>query len=406
MTNKLIMGILAGSLLAAACGHEDQVSADEKRTVRAQTEVIELSTITDHFQAPGTIKARISTVLSAKIVGQISALPVHEGDRVRQGQLLVEIDNREAGGQLRRAQAVLAEAQRGLDEADRSIKAADAAGRAAEANRDLAASTLKRYDLLRERHSISPQEYDEVVTRAKAAQLEMERAQESLAAANARRLQIAARIEQAQAEVDTAQVTLGYSKIASPIDGIVSARHADPGMLATPGLPLVSVEDDRSYELEAAVEESRTVGIAIGDTVRIEIDALQGAGLDGKVREIIPSADPATRTYDVKLQITSPLSRQSRLRSGFFGRAVFSAGSRKALLIPESALTRRGQLEGIYIVENDAALLRLVKTGKPYDKRIEILSGLTPGTRIVTTPPADIADGVKIIDDRSSRTTP
>jgi multidrug efflux pump subunit AcrA (membrane-fusion protein) len=76
------------------------------------------------------------------------------------------------------------------------------------------------------------------------------------------------------------------------------------------------------------------------------------------------------------------------------------------LIIPESALARRGQLEGVYIVENDIALLRLIKTGKRYNSSVEVLSGLTPGTRIVTAPNSEISDGVKIIDDESSRNTP
>jgi RND family efflux transporter MFP subunit len=179
----------------------------------------------------------------------------------------------------------------------------------------------------------------------------------------------------------------------------------DPGTLAAPGMPLVTIEDDRSYELEVAVEESHAGKIAIGQTAHIEIDALQGGSLEGKVREIVPSSDPATRTYTVKLQIKN-LPPDRTLRSGFFGRAFFSAGERKALVIPESALTRHGQLEGIYLLQNNVALLRLVKTGKRSDHRIEILSGLEPGARIVTTPTAEISDGVRIIDEPSSRNAP
>jgi multidrug resistance efflux pump len=120
-------------------------------------------------------------------------------------------------------------------------------------------------------------------------------------------------------------VTLGYWKIVSPIDGIVTTRHADPGMLASPGMPLVALEDDQTYELDVAVEESRAGTIAIGQSARIEIDALQGKHLKGRVREIVPASDPATRTYMVKLQIISPAPHDRTLRSGFFGRAFFAA---------------------------------------------------------------------------------
>jgi RND family efflux transporter MFP subunit len=220
-------------------------------------------------------------------------------------------------------------------------------------------------------------------------------------------MQTAARIDQAEAELDAAQVTSGYSKLVSPIDGVVVARHADPGMLAAPGTPLLAIEDDRTYELEVAVEESRIGKIVIGEKAGIEIDALQGAAISGRVREIVPSSDPSTRTYTVKIQImTAGLPHDRLLRSGLFGKAFFAAGDRQGLVVPESALIHRGQLEGVYIVENSVALLRLVRTGKQYEHAIEILAGLAPGARIVVAPTPEISDGVKVIDQESSRNAP
>src|SRR5437867_5377860 len=151
--------------------------------------------------------------------------------------MVVEVEGHDAFAQLRRAQAGEAESRRALEEVDGAIRAAEAALRGAEANRDLTLATRKRYDVLRERRSISPQEFDEVETRYKAALSDMERARETLAANQARRLQALARIEQAEAEVEAARVAVGYLKITSPIDGVVTARKAEPGMLATPGMP-------------------------------------------------------------------------------------------------------------------------------------------------------------------------
>jgi multidrug efflux pump subunit AcrA (membrane-fusion protein) len=406
MTNKLAAGLLAGfGLLIASCSSAGEANPEEKPAVRASTEILQSGKVSDFFQAPGTVRARTSTELSSQVVGQILSLTVREGDRVSQGQVVVEIDNRQAASQLRRARGGLSEAQLALEEAERSIGAAMAAVRAAEANRDLAASTQKRYDLLRERRSVSLHEYDEIEARYKAAQSDAERAQQSLAAANARRSQTSARIEQAEAEVEAAQVAAGYTKVVSPINGIVTSRAADPGMLATPGTSLLTIEDDGQYELEVAVEESRTGRIGIGQTARIEIDALQDVALEGRVREIVPSSDPATRTYIVKLTLPTP-PRDRVLRSGFFGRAFFPDSERHALLVPEAAVIRRGQLEGVYIVENNVALLRLVKTGRQYDKSVEIISGLSPGARIITAPTAAIADGVRVVGDASPGTTP
>ena len=399
MASKLNTAVFMGlSLIALSCTRGTEARTDAPKPIVAHTETIQPVKIADVFQVPGTVRAKTSTILASRIPGQVLSVAVHEGDRVRRNQMLVEIDDRDASAQLRRAQAAADEARRAEDEADRSIKAADAAARAAESGRELAASTKKRYDLLRERHSISPQEYDEVEHRLKAAVLEVERSQESLSASKARRDQMRARIEQADAESDTARTVLGYSRIAAPIDGIVTARHIEPGMLAAPGVLLLTIDDDRTYQLEAIVEESRTANVRIGQIARVEIEAL-GATLNARVAEIVPAADPATRTYTAKLDLLWPAGSNPNVRSGFFGRAVFRDGERETLVIPESALVHRGQLEGVYIVENGTCVLRLVKTGKHYTQGIEILSGLDAGTRIITAPTADISEGVKIVEE-------
>jgi membrane fusion protein, multidrug efflux system len=258
-------------------------------------------------------------------------------------------------------------------------------------------TTRKRYDMLRERHSISPQEFDEVDSRYKAAVSQTEGARESLNAAQARRLQAMARIEQAQAEIDATRVALGYLTISSPIAGIVTARQADPGVVAVPGMPLITIEDDRTYQLHAVIEESRAGTIQRGKHVSIQIDGMTEPA-DSRISEIVPASDPSTRTYTVKLDLLLPPQFRGRFHSGFFGRAMFPAGQRQALLAPESALVHRGELTGLYLVQNNKALLRLVKTGKRYDEGVEILSGLDAGARIITKPGTDVTDGVTVID--------
>jgi len=396
VVRKFTVFITLLGFVASSCSEPGKEKAAEKHPpVPAHSEEISFTAVFDSFTAPGNIRARTTTVLSSRVAGQIERLAVREGDRVRQGQVVVEIENRESAAQLRRAQAGVVEAQRALDEAEGGIRGAEVGVRAAETNRDLALATRKRYDVLRDRRSISPQEYDEVDTRYKAAAQEIDRAQEGLSAAKSRRLQVLARIEQADAQVESASTAQAYSRIVSPIDGIVTSRAAEPGMQATPGLPILTIEDTRTYQLEAAVEESRVAAIRLGQSVRVEIDALGSAAIDGRVSEIAPSSDPGARTYTVKLQLKeSPGDRA--LRSGLFGRATFTMGTRQALVVPQSALARHGQLEGVYIVADNVAKFRIVKTGKAYEEGIEILSGLTPGTRILTAPPSGVSDGAQI----------
>ena len=395
MVSKLIVFFALFAVMASSCSEPDKAESAAKDPVRAHSEAIQSATVSDSFEAPGTVRARTTTVLSSRVSGQIELLAVREGDRVRQGQVVAEIENREAAARLRRVRAAVVEAQRSLDEVEGGIRGAEAAVRAAEANRDLALATRKRYDVLRDRRSVSPQEYDEVDARYKAAVQQTEQAQEGLSAAKARRLQALARIEQAEAETESATLALGYSRIVSPIEGIVTSRPAEPGMLAVPGLPILTIEDTRTYQLEVAVEESRLTAIRPGQNARIEIASLGSAAIEGRVSEIASSSDPASRTYIVKLQLMN-FAGERTLRSGLFGRAIFTTGSRQALVVPQSALVHRGQLDGVYIVADDVAVFRIVKTGKPYEQGVEILSGLTPGTRFLTAPSAEVSDGVRI----------
>jgi membrane fusion protein, multidrug efflux system len=400
----ILLGILSFAMLPS-CGKPGQADREGPPAVTVRTEVIQPIPVSDTFEVPGTIQPKIATVLSSKVMGQILSLPVSEGDRVRRGQVLVEIDGRDRAAQLRRAQAGQAEVRQALEEVEVQIRAASAAVDAVEANRELAAATLKRYTALRERRSVSPQEYDEVAARHQAAVPEVERAKQSLAAVRARRRQVLSRIDQAQAEVDASEVAVAYSRIISPIDGLITARHAQPGMLATPGMPLVAIEDDRTYRLEAVVEESGISYISMGQPARVHID-VSASDIDGRVEEITPASDPASRTYTVKLSLNLSSARPRGIRSGFFGRAFFKAGEKQTLLVPDAAVIQRGQLVGVYIVHEGAALLRLIKTGKRFNDRVEVLSGLTAGVRIVVDHEAEIFDGAKVIDQDEQEKSP
>jgi len=404
VANRLAMfnAALLVLMMAMSCSSpEKEKPVEEQASVRAHSEAVQLTTVSDFLQAPGTVKARTATVLSSRTLGQIISLTVHVGDSVRQGQVIAEIENRDAGAQLRRAKAAAEEARHGLEEAEDAIQGGQAAVHAAQANRDLALATKNRYDVLREKRSVSPQEYDEVAARNEAAVQEFERAQQALSAARARRLQALSRIEQADAAMESASAGLEYLRIVSPMDGIVTERRAEIGMLATPGLSLVAMEDPRTYELETVVEESRLPAIRLGQRVQVEVDALAGMPTEGHVREIAPSSDPATRSYLVKVQLS--VSGERDLSSGLFGKALFPLGNRQALLVPNSALIRRGQLEGIYVVTGDVAVFRLVNTGKVFEEGVEVLSGISAGARILPAPSPQIFDGARIVDDAPSQ---
>ena len=403
MRTKFIL-ILAVWLVGlwAGCGMKKEEDPPAKiPTVHGvKVEIVKSFPVEEVYEAVGTIRSKTTSVLSSRIMGSILAVHVREGDRVQAGQLLVEIDDREAAVQLRKAQAGLRETQDMLEEVERNIRAAEAAKSGAEAKQTLAASTFNRYQALFERQSVSPQEFEEIQARQRNASAEAQRAKEVLHSLLARKEQVRSRIEHARAEIANAQIRSGYARILSPGQGLITAKQAEVGILASPGAPLLTVEDDVHYRLEVAVEESKIGKIRQGGPVRVRIDALGQGEWTGRVAEIVPVADPASRSLIVKIDLPQnegkPGSRQV-FRSGFFGKALFGIGPRQALTIPEKAVIQRGELQEVYVVDQtNIVQLRLVKTGKLFGDRVEVLAGIRDGERIIGEGVERVSEGSRV----------
>jgi membrane fusion protein, multidrug efflux system len=301
---------------------------------------------------------------------------VSEGQRVRAGELLVEIDDREG-------QAKTEQARAGSSEVDQAIAGADAAVAAGEANAALAGATYKRYAALRERSSVSAQEFEEVAARKAGADAQLEQARRGREALLSRR-------SQARAGLAEAQTFLSYASVRSPIDGIVTARMIDPGAQTAPGVPLLTVEDDSKYRVESTLDEDLAGRVHAGDTVTIDGGEHPIAA---RVTNVVPAVDPATRSALVKID----LPRGSALRSGAFVRVVFTVGARTGLTVPASAVARRGQLTSVFVVDGEGvARLRLVSLGEEQGGRVEVLSGVDSGERIVQRATDEVRDGVRI----------
>lgn len=373
--------ILLATILVTACSkeHKESSAIPEPLLVKdAEVRIVRPETVEDSFEAVGTVKAKTIAVLSSQATGSIISVLAHEGDRVRRGQLLVEIDDRDIRAELQGAQA-------GVEEANRAIGAAESAVSAARGQRELAAATFRRYEPLVAKGSVTPQEFDEVNAKFKIASAELERAEETLRAEGARK-------KQAEAKVSSAQTRLGFTKLTAPFDGVVSAKTAEVGALASPGSPLMTIEQRGPYRLEVQVGESRVAGLKPGMRTLVEIDALKKE-LTGKIGEIIPAADPQSRTFTIKIDVPA----DSSLHTGLYGKARFLTGRKELLMVPATALVEKGQLMGVYAVDDRGAVrLRFVTMGKRYGEDVEILSGLTTGERIVVGGLEKISDGSRV----------
>lgn len=330
-----------------------------------------------NVEVAGTIRATVSTTLASKVMGYVREIKVNPGDRVAAGQLLVAIDARDLEAGLLQAQAVEQEAVSGVAEADNGIAAA-------KAQLALAEVTFNRMNGLFQQKSISNQEFDE-------AQARFRTAEASYQMAVSKRKQVDAKIAQAKQAVATASVVRSYSEIRAPFSGVVTEKKAESGQMATPGAPLVTIEQSGGYRVEAPVEESLLGAVRLGQGISVVLGSVDEPVM-AKITEIVPAIDPASRSFVIK----ATLPRSSVLRSGSFVRVRIPKGTRSSILIPAGAITQRGGLEGVFVIDGNLARLRMVTSGQHVDSGVEILSGLREGDKVVYPRPASIADGSRV----------
>lgn len=377
MTHHSITAFALALFGAAACSPAGRQTEAAAISVGA-IETVRAGVLEQTFSALGTVRAETMSTLTSKLVGNVTEVRVQEGDHVRRGEILALIDARDMAAQRSRAVA-------GARAVDSGAGAARASRDAAEANARLATVTYERYNTLRERSSVSPQEFDEVEARYRAAIAERERAARAYEQTEAQR-------QVAVADVAAASTALNWSRITSPIDGVVTARWVDPGTQAAPGVPLLAVESTTNYRVETSIDEDHAPSIRPGRSVGIATrDGEEVA--TGRVTHIAPSPNATTRSYLVKIALLPGTS----LKSGMSVTVRFPIGQRIGISIPRTALIDRGELHEVWIVDRgDLARLRYVTPGMTWGDRVEILTGISAGDRVVTNASQPLADGTRV----------
>jgi membrane fusion protein, multidrug efflux system len=370
--------VLALALLTACAGDESHSrAASPAPAIPIQAASAELQQWPGVYEATGTVRAKTVSVLSSRVMAYVRQVEVQVGDRVREGQPLVTLDAQDLETNVRRAEAADGEVLSAIPEADNGVAAA-------QANLDLAQSTFRRMKELADKKSISNQEFDEASARLRSAQAAYEMAR-------AKRTQLDSKRAQVQQEIRAAAILRDYTRISAPFSGIVTARTAEPGTLAAPGAPLLTLEREGAYRLEASVDESRLPSVRAGQSVEVALESLERR-LPARVSEIVPSVDAASRAYTVKIDLPAV----PNLRSGVFGRARFSLGARSVVAIPPQAIVERGQVQSVFVIEDGCARSRLITTGDRGPGVIEVLSGLSQGEKVASPPPAGLTDGARV----------
>ena len=329
----LVLLFVAGFL--SGCNRSQREHVDvvpELSPVQVRTQTVENKTIPAYEEVVGTVRAVVRATLEAKTSGRIVAMPIVLGQRIKAGDLIARLDAPEIKARVDQAQAALQQAER----------------------------DWKRISALFDQQAATRADYD---------------AAES-------------HYELAKAGVAEAQAMMSFLEIQAPFDGVVTRKPADVGDLAAPGKPLADIEDSGKLRLEADVPEAIAGRIQSGATMEVRFGQNTNE-LQGTVVEISPIADPVSRTSRVKLDLPGGAG----LMSGQFGRLLVPVADSTSMRVPNSAVVQRGQLEIVFVVENQRARLHLVKTGRRAGDETEILSGLDPGEPVVVDAAAQLVDG-------------
>lgn len=301
------------------------VSAAPQKTLQAAVVEAKPTSVPIRVEVTGQVAPIFHATLSSRIQGTIDKLLVREGSKVSKGQLLIQLDSRDLQADLTRANAEVENATPHLD----------------------------RMNQLYAQDAVSKQEME-----------------------NATR---AYRVAEANRKAVEAQ--LSYTVVRAPFDGVITEKKVEAGELASPGQPLLRMEDPLRLRLEATVAEGDLKSVSRGDKILVAIDALGGQTLTGLVSQILPAGDPQTHTFMVKVD----LPKTAGLKTGMFGRFQLDKGTTQTILVPSTAVVERGELTSLFVIGDDTiARLRWVKPGRRFEQQVEILSGLNTGERVLT----------------------
>lgn len=319
--------------LNAGCHREEPPTP----TTKLPPVVVTLASVETHGltateEVVGTVRAQLHSAVEAKLTSRIEAFLVVPGQTVRRGDPLVTLDLREMTARMDSAVALRDQATRDFERTRKLVK--DGAATAAE------------LDALQARQRV------------------------------------------AAAAVVEAETQLAHTRVVAPFEGIITRKLADVGDLATPGRPLVEMEDPTRLRFEADLPEALLDRVQLGTKLPVHIPSLKYA-LEGVISELAPVAESVSRTFLVKFDLpTVP-----RLRAGQFGRVAVPTGETSVAHVPARAVLQRGQLEYVLVVERSTARLRIIRTGKHFGNDVEVVSGLEAAERIVATDPGRLQDG-------------
>jgi RND family efflux transporter MFP subunit len=328
----LIGATLGFALFLGACQKkpQDKGNGSELPSVGIRVQTVEFKPHVASEEVTGSIRPKLQTSIAPEGTARIEKMLAVPGQQVKRGDVLVQLDTREASAKLEQARAVFVQAEK----------------------------SLQRYTALVAGKAASQADYDTAL----------------------------ANDGVAKSALAQAQTALTYMTVVAPFDGVITKKLADVGDLASPVKAILEMEDPAALRFEADVPEAVIGFVKIGDALPVRIGPVN---VTGTVSEMTPVADPQSRTFLVKLD----LPQTPGLRTGQFGRASIPINTTNVLRVPASAVIQRGQMELAFVVKGNHARLRLVKTGKRFGREVEVVSGIEANEQVAVDNVAALRDG-------------
>lgn len=348
--NKLYIVLPAIALLAVACGSEKEQVA-QKPSVKAEVIELKSTELLKENRFSGKVIADNKLMLSTKILGQVEQMLVKEGEKVNKGQLLAKVKSSDLTAKQTTATSGVKTAKTNMD------------------------NTIKNYNRIKnlfDKGSATQKELEDMTTAKQAAITQYNQAKQQLAEIND---------------------YLSYANLTSPINGFVAKKMMNVGDMAAPGQPVLALESMDELKVEINVPEFEIYKFEINDSVIIHVDAVNTTNIAGMVERIVPSS-----TYTGQYKVVLLFNKTSpQLKPGMFAQVNLLKGKNSKLLVPKSAIITKGQLNGLYTLnQQNEAMLRWVRLGKEYEDKVEVLSGLTEGEQLIVSTTSKLTDGILV----------
>ncbi|NNK11066.1 MAG: efflux RND transporter periplasmic adaptor subunit [Flavobacteriaceae bacterium] len=342
------------ALLLISCGGKEKSVAEETTAIPVMVRSVSEVTSDPFLMASGKIEAAKSANISTRMMGYVDKVYVQIGDHVRQGQLLLSVNNADVSAKLAQVNAGITEAKAAFTNAEKDFN---------------------RFTALFAENSASQKELDDMTARYNMAK---------------------ARLEAAEQMKNEVNAQLSYANIVAPFKGVVTNKFINAGDMAKPGMPLMEVEAPGKYQVMAMVPESEIAGVKTETDVVVLLKSIDQE-VKGKVAEVSTSSKNTGGQYMVKVVLEQT---DASILSGMYASVKFPIARKattSAVMIPTSALVENGELTGVYTVsQSQTALLRWLRLGRTFGDQVEVLSGLSEEEQYILSAEGKLYNGARI----------